>query len=323
MHIISIIGPTGVGKTAVALALATQLIQHKEIVGVDIISADSRQVYKDIPILSGADVPDGFLPVSSSAYQQQFFVKEQIRLHGVGILAAQDSWSLGQFQSLFHEVYAQAVQQHRAVIVVGGTTLYHKQLLQTDARLHVLPNAELRAELATLSLAALQARLGALNPEHWQTMNNSDRANPRRLVRAIEQTVAAMQAAPEVKGLAKKSTPKQIFLFVTTPSAVLHERIAARVQQRFAGGVVAEVQRVLQLASVSEQLTSACGFVEIEQYLNKKLPVDECIAQWLAREIRYTKAQYKWQSQFADALQLRTETATWRDDLLMLLQSVY
>ncbi|MDA1079504.1 MAG: hypothetical protein O2840_02325 [bacterium] len=298
LPVLSIFGPTGAGKTAAALDLANKLIAQKKAQGVDIISADSRQVYADIPILSGADVPVEFVN----------FTFGDIALHGIGILKAHESWSLGQFQTLFQAVYDSANKQQRAVIVVGGTALYHKQLLQRDPHLRVQPNAVLRAELESLTVEQLQERVEQLNSERLRSMNDSDRANPRRLVRAIEQESSPVTARNKMV-----ESPEQAFFLVTAAGSVLEERIAKRVQERFVGGAVAEVEHVLQLPSVSEQLRTACGFAEITQFLAGEVAEQTCLQNWTQRELQYSKSQKKWNSQFPAAL----------TNLLQVLDSVY
>lgn len=298
LPILSIFGPTGAGKTAVALALAKLLIEQEKVSGVDIISADSRQVYRDIPILSGADVPEEF----------ENFTSGKIRLHGIGMLAADESWSLGQFQSLCFSVFEQAKKDNRAVLVVGGTALYHKQLLQADPRLRVLPNMSLRAELEELSVEQLQKRLAIHNTKRLEDMNDSDRANPRRLIRAIEQESAHIDLNNSETVL-----PKQEFLSVSAPGPVLEQRITERVRQRFTNGAVVEVQKILKLPIVSEQLQTACGFAEISQFLAGEIDESTCLQNWADRELQYSKSQQKWETQFPDA----------HTDLLQVIDSVY
>ncbi|NCN06259.1 MAG: hypothetical protein GW946_00250 [Candidatus Pacebacteria bacterium] len=299
LPILSIFGPTGAGKTATALALAKLLIERKKVGGVDIISADSRQVYSDIPILSGTDVPAEFVDCRSG----------EIRLHGIGMLAADESWSLGQFQVLFHTVYKQAIEKNRATLIVGGTALYHKQLLQSDPLLRVQPNEKLRRELDALSVEQLQASLASADTKRLERMNDSDRANPRRLVRAIEQAIST-------KPTLRVSQPNacQRYWFISVPDSILEERIAQRVRKRFQTGAVDEVRKVLALSAVSKQLTTACGLLEISQYLAGKIDETMCLQLWTTRELRYAQSQKKWYSQFPDVLQT---------DLLAVLDSVY
>jgi len=306
LPVLSIFGPTGVGKTAVAFTLAEQLLAEKKCLGADLISADSRQVYADIPILSGADIPED--------------MRDEISLHGIGFLEASESWSLGEFQSLFFGLYEKAVEKKHAVIVVGGTALYHRQLLQSDPRLRVQPNEKLREELAALSLSEVQEKVQTLNPERWQQMNESDKANPRRLHRAIEQELAVADLPAESS--TSLAIPQK-FLSVVADQMTLEARISQRVRERFETGAVTEVKQLLELPHVAEHVLTACGVEEITTYLRSETTEAECIENWTKREIQYTKAQQKWKSQFPHALQLDTTTDAWRDDLLSVIESVY
>ena len=153
-QVISVFGPTAVGKTAYALALPeTRSIASLHYTGFDIISADSRQIYQDIKIISGADIPT-HLPANT-------------KIHGIGILQANEDWSVAHFVKFAREIIADSLKNNRLPIIVGGTGLYHQQLFAPAPTLQIKPNAKLRASLNKLSLEKLQDKLEEINPQKW------------------------------------------------------------------------------------------------------------------------------------------------------------
>ncbi len=295
---ISLVGTTATGKTATAFALAHEI---STVTGrqVWIISADSRQVYKDIPLLSGADVPATLQSESVDTLPFPFFTnaRKTLQLHGVGILDANQEWSVAQFREFTLEIVHEAARHDAVVFVVGGTGLYHLQLTVTDSQLEVPPNKEWRQESQQMSVAQLQTVLEKENPEKFAAMNNSDRNNPRRLQRAVE-VARAFALYPE-KYQAISHTPvrlqivQHVFGLHSLPEA-LEKAIAARVQERIAAGVVAEVAQCLTQPQLSQQLTSSLGFSDVKAYLSKEKTLEELVKDWTLHELQYAKRQKTW-----------------------------
>src|SRR5690554_4802076 len=124
--ILSIVGPTATGKTDFALKAAKKTLQLGKVSSVDIISADSRQVYQGLEIMSGADIPEGFQRKVLSEWSElnTYFEKGSIRLFGISLLQPDTDWSVGQFQEYVQRVLSLDENQPRLVILVGGTGLY-------------------------------------------------------------------------------------------------------------------------------------------------------------------------------------------------------
>ena len=289
--IISIVGETASGKTAAAFQLANYLIEINSCSGVDIISADSRQVYKDIAVLSGADIPEGFNQKTEQGLLP-FLEKSSIRLHGVGILEANKEWSLGQFQRFALKLIDEALVQNRKVIIVGGTGLYHMQLFQTESRLRVPPNIELREKAEKMSLEELQNWLSQLDPSRIAKMNNSDLQNPRRLVRAIEQGLEAGDTKPSVELINPKYSHK--IIGIRSQTSELKLKIAERVKNRFDGGAVQEVKKLRDFLELASGIKTTLGFKNIESFLDGDINEDECIKSWVVSELKYAKRQRTW-----------------------------
>ena len=223
--LIFIVGLTATGKTSLALQLVAEAITGGLFTGADIVSADSRQVFEGLKIVSGADVPEGFksqIPSTKSQANDKFQSSnykyyqndDGIKLHGISIIKLKDEWSVAHFVKLASEVFERAKKAKRLVIIVGGTGLYHQKLWeawetrslgrQETGTLGIKPDYQLRKKLEKLELSQLQNKLQKLDPEKWEQMNRSDKMNPRRLVRAIE---IALQKSQNPKSKISQGSP--------------------------------------------------------------------------------------------------------------------
>lgn len=291
--VFSIVGTTAVGKTEFAFKAAEALLATKKHTGVDIISADSRQIYQGLEILSGADIPQGFekqKDLSVSAFN--FFEKDSIRLFGISCVKPDEDWSVAQFQEYAQPLIEQAHEQQRAVIVVGGTGLYHEHLFNTDPTLQIPPNEELRAMAQTLSVKELQQLLEKVDAARLSQMNNSDRNNPRRLVRALEVAGVGMQNSAPV------ADPKydQVYICLTVSLDFIIPKISLRIQKRLDAGVLDEVKSLKEKYGerLCEQVTTTLGFEQIEQLIDGAISEEQAIQDWSVAEKQYAQRQLTW-----------------------------
>lgn len=293
-NIISIVGITGSGKTDFALQAAAQLIAEQKFEHVALISADSRQVYQGLEIISGADIPAQF---EYQQVKQRFLLypyflspEKTISLHGVSIVPPSTAWSLGHFKELVQSVQ-QAYQDSRtAFLVVGGTGLYHRWLYQPDNWYSVPPNPELRAAVQSASVADLQQQLQAESQAWFAALNHSDAHNPRRLIRAIERAQAGL--TPEAW---QQQSHEVQWIGLQDQAEERESRIQRRVEARLAAGAVAEVQ-ALQQRNVDPALPawSTLGVPQILQHLAGELSQEELIENWMRAELGYCKRQLTW-----------------------------
>jgi tRNA dimethylallyltransferase len=242
-EVIALFGPTGVGKTDVAIALADLLRVRKE--RPIAISADALQVYRGLETLTGAATP-----------------KEQARLEHrlLSFLPLDSEFSVGEFMPRAHAEIDGALDAGRRPIVVGGTGLYLRAAL-TDLDLKPPPPQELRArierELADRGPEAMHATLG---PAVAATIEPTDRS---RIVRALE--LAEMgedMEPPEQSQLWTEETRRETLLFgLTMDRDALYERIDARVEAMVAAGAAGEVRSAARLASRTAR--KALGFDEL------------------------------------------------------------
>lgn len=200
--ILVICGPTATGKTALGALLARRL-------GGELISADSRQVYRGMDLTTGKDRVD----VPTWLYD---------------VVDPDEEFSVSHWATLAREAVADIHNRGKLPIVVGGTGLYIQALLHPFETMNVPPDKNLREKLQMLSVHELQEMVQRGN------MNNSDWNNPRRLIRKIE--TASYKAEPSLK-------PKWDILQIglTAPLTVLDARIDRRLKVRKASGLDDEI----------------------------------------------------------------------------------
>lgn len=287
----SVVGQTATGKTKRALELAELLLVKQRATEVWLVSADSKQVFQGLEVLSGADIPAGFAP-QRTTLPLPFFANapNTIQLHGVACVAGDAEWSVAHFQRLFAELHNVATTD-TAVIVVGGTGLYHQQLFAPADTLFIPPNEALRGQLQRESVSALQKAVRQSWPERWQAMSYSDRYNPRRLIRAIEVSLSAANTQTPKTQHQKPHTQFGLQL----SNEELRHNIAARIDRRIEQGAIQEVGAFeLQYPDRAVQAKYTLGYNEILEYLLQRLSLDELKTAWATAEYQYAKQQHTW-----------------------------
>jgi tRNA dimethylallyltransferase len=246
--LIAIFGPTGVGKTAVAIEIAERLRARGE--DPVAISADALQVYRGLEVLTGAATPE-----------------EQARLEHrlLSFVPVTETFSAGQFAALAHREIDAALAEGRRPIVVGGTGLYLQAAL-TDLELRPPPPPGVRerivAALEERGPAALHAELAGRAPEAAAAVDPGDRT---RIVRALELLAMGEEPAPvgEASRLWTAELRRPTLLCgLTMERERLYERIDARVDAMLAAGAAEEVRRADE-AGASPTARKALGFEEL------------------------------------------------------------
>jgi tRNA dimethylallyltransferase len=269
---IFIAGPTAVGKSEVALALA-------ERVGGEIISADSMQVYR------GLDIGTAKPPPAERA---------RVPHHLIDICDLQETFDAAQFVRQAQLAVTEIQGRDRTPIFCGGTGLYFKALLDGLGEAPAT-DPQLRAEIEAAPLETLLEELRARDPV---THEKIDRQNPRRVIRAIE--VIRLTGKPfseqraEWQSQAGRPEAKNFFV-LTRPSADLHARIKVRVDEMFRRGLVAETAQLLQ-HGLRENKTAmqAIGYRQVVEHLRGERGVAETIELVKIRTRQFAKRQLTW-----------------------------
>lgn len=269
--ILVIVGPTASGKSALAVKLAKVLA----LCGVEseIVSADSRQVYRGLNIGSGK--------ITKREMQG-------VRHHMLDIASPRRVFSVAQYQELAYKVIDDILSRGKLPIVVGGTGQYIDAITKGLAVPEVPPNHRLRRRLEKLDVGRLFQILEHLDSSRSRVI---DKHNPRRLVRAIE-IATALGKVPKLE-----SRPKyvSVVLGLKIENQKLKIRIAKRLNKRIRGGMVAEV-RNLHKAGLSWQRMFDLGleYRFISLYLRNKLTKQEMLAQLETAINQYAKRQMTW-----------------------------
>lgn len=274
LKVIAIVGPTSSGKTALGIYLANKLSG-------EVISADSRQVYKGLNIGTGkvtkkemAGVPHHLLDVASP----------------------KRAFTASDFKTLGERALTLIYQSGKVPLVVGGTGLYADVLLGRMTLPEVPPNFKLRAKLEKLSAKKLYTMLAKKDPERAATIEPTHK---RRLVRAIEIAEALGKnpsKAAAMDGLPNEDIPYGVlWLGLNPPAAVLHKKIIARLHARLKQGMVAEAKK-LHAKGLSYKRMEELGleYRSMSRFLQKKITKEEMILE-LERAIpHYAKRQMRW-----------------------------
>lgn len=294
-----ICGPTATGKTSLALSLA------KKFNG-EIVSSDSRQVYKEMDIGTGKDIPVGFEFRSSNLEIKDFnigyFADGLIRLWGYDLVEPNEEFSVNHYVKIAEKAIEDIWRRNKLPILVGGTGLYIRGVVDGIPSISVPKDEKLRIFLKRKGRHELLDILMKLDPVKVALMNNSDLNNPRRLIRAIEVAQSNDKNATMIRTIVAKSAI--LFIGLNTSKAILFRRIEKRVQRRIKKGIENEIGKLLQKGiSWENQSMQSIGYRQWENYFKslKGFDQDVCVAEkqeainkWIQEEKKYTKRQFTW-----------------------------
>jgi len=264
-------GPTASGKTHAAASLAHQL-------GTEVISADSRQFYHAMRIGTARPVADELLGVKH---------------HFLGHLELDDTWSAGVFARLAEPVLQGILERYGIAVLVGGSGLYIDALCNG---LDPLPLSDpavrnrLQLQLEREGLGTLVERLHTLDPAIWATI---DRANPHRVIRALE--ICLLSDAPastQRSGPVQRTDIRIVRLAMDLPRAELYARIDARVDRMVADGLVEEAHALLPRRHLNALNT--VGYKELFDHFDGSLTLQQAIALIKQHTRNYAKRQMTW-----------------------------
>lgn len=268
-NLIAILGPTAVGKSALAIQLA------REFRG-EIISADSRTVYRGMNIGTAKPTPD-----------EQALAPH----HLIDVVQPNETFTLADYQ---HRAYATIAEIHargNIPFLVGGTGLYMRAVLEGLSIPRVAPNLARREELEKLDAEFLYARLQTLDP---LAASRIEPRNKRRVIRAIEVCESSGQPISELQKL-NAPNYRVLRIGLTMPRDRLYERINARVDAMIAAGLVDEVRGLLERGYAPDLPSmSGLGYRQIVDYLQGKTLLEEAVRVLKRDTRRFVHHQYTW-----------------------------
>lgn len=304
--IVVILGPTSTGKTDLALHLA------KKFNG-EIVSCDSRQVYKRLDIGTGK-LPSNLLPFADAKVKALDIGTGKMPEKGTNVKKGEGWWEIDDVRIWMYDVenpkkqytVADYVKDAKKVIedvrkrgklpiIVGGTGLYLKALLYGLSNLSISVDWKIRGELELLNLNKLQEKLKQLSINKWNSLNPSDSQNPRRLVRAIElQLGKTGKSSTAVKGLVKEF--KILKIGLTASREILYQRSDERVLNRIKQGMIEEAQRLHKHGlSLDRMRQLGLEYGILADFIEEKVKTQEELIKILQGKIHgYIRRQLTW-----------------------------
>lgn len=286
-NILVICGPTATGKTKIALNLA------KKIDG-EIISADSRQIYVGLDIGTGKDLPCGskneLSKIKHDSRLIKYYLVNGVKLWGYDLIGPKDKFSVDDYTKCVKKIIVDIYSRDKTPILVGGTGLYIRAILDGIETSSIPPDEKLRRLLNRKSIVELQDILRVENSEKLTSLNQSDSMNPRRLVRAIEISRSNVR-----KNNQSFKFDNVLMIGLFTNNTVLGERIKKRVESRIAGGLEDEIKSLLNLGvSWDSQSMTSLGYSQWRSYFDEGIDKNRVIESWITAEKRYSKRQMTW-----------------------------
>ena len=267
--LISIVGPTACGKTALAVEVARAL-------NGEILSADSRQVYRGMDIGTGKDIVEYTRGGVSVPY------------HLIDIVDAGEKYNLFEFQRDFLVAYEDVKARGAFPIMCGGSGLYVESVLKGYRLLPVPENPALRARLEEKSLEELTAMLATYKQLH----NNTDTDNKKRAIRAIEIEEYYLSCPVEERSFPQLNA---LVVGVSVDREVRRERISRRLRERLEQGMADEVQHLLDSGLTAEQLVYyGLEYKYLTLYLTGAMGYDDMVRGLEIAIHQFAKRQMTW-----------------------------
>jgi len=311
MKLIVITGQTATGKTNLAFEYALKF-------NGEIVNFDSRQIYKHLDIITGKDLPiKSKIPTSpyglrgaskSQKSKMKFKIKNKTNNFDIAyfelptaklwlydVISPDQYFSSYDFTQCANWVIEDIVKRGKTPILVGGTYFYLKHFLYGFDVSPVPADPKLREKLNSKSVVELQNILKKINLKSFEQLNNSDKNNPRRLIRKIEILTSNQQLVTSNHQSPSTNHQPLITKFIGLKYKHKEDLISAiklRVEKRLEQGALDEVQLLLKKGYKSlDPGLKTIGYQELIQYLQGKLTKDKAIEIWTNHEIQYAKRQ--------------------------------
>ena len=270
-QLVTIIGPTAIGKTDLAIKIA-------EFYNTEIVSADSRQFYRELNI--------GTAKPSSSELSK-------IKHHLINNKSIQDQYNINDFEKDAIESINSIFKKNKVAVLVGGSGLFINSVLYG---LDEIPEIDedirnsLYSDMDSLGIKALQEKLKLLDHNSY---DNIDIDNPRRLIRALEVTIGSGKPYSSfLKKTKKNRNFNAIKIGLNQDRAELYEKINNRVDNMIKDGLIDEVKGLYELKNL--KTLNTIGYSEVFKYIDGIYSEDECINEIKKNTRRYAKRQMTW-----------------------------
>ena len=283
--LVVILGPTGVGKTEKSLELAEQW-------GCPIVSADSRQIYRDLPIGTAAPSAEELA---------------RVKHYFIGTKDLHETYNAGQYARDCNTLLAELFQKHERVLMVGGSMMYIDAVCKGLDDIPDIPTElreQVRNQYQEKGLEWLQTEVQRLDPIYWQEV---DKQNPQRLMHCIEVTLASGQPYSNYRKGGRTAQERGFdveYIMIERPREELYERINLRVHKMMEQGLLNEAQRAFDKLgllnnnpldeSTIPNSVNTVGYKELLKYFRGEWTLERAIEMIQQNSRHYAKRQMTW-----------------------------
>lgn len=267
-RVIAVVGATASGKTSYAIELARKI-------NGEIISADSRLVYKGMDIGTAKPTIDEM---------------QEIPHYMIDVVEPEYNYSVGLYVKEAKKHITDIISRGKVPIVVGGTGLYFRVLLENYDLPDVKPDYELRKELSSYSYEELLEMLTKLDEKAANSVEKNDK---KKLIRYIEIIKLAGKPLDLVRGIKEKEFNVE-WVGLNFPREILYDRINKRVDLMIEQGLIDETKKLLQKHGRISNITDTIGYREVLSYLDGELSLDEAKDKLKQNTRNYAKRQLTW-----------------------------
>ena len=269
--LIVISGPTASGKTSISIQLAKQF-------GSEIVSSDSRQIYKEMSIGTAKPSEEELSAVPH---------------HMIGVRSVREDYSAGQYETDALEIIDKLFSKHDILFLVGGSGMYIDAVCNGMDALPEVDKAlreKLTKRVEQDGLAPLLEELKRLDPAHYDAI---DKNNPQRVIRALEVSLQSGKPYSEMRtGIRKQRNFDTVKIGINMPRDILYDRINRRVDVMMESGLEKEARELYNLRNYNALQT--VGYKELFEYFDGKTTRDEAIELIKRNSRRYAKRQLTW-----------------------------
>ncbi len=302
-ELVALLGPTATGKTNLAFKLASYL-------PFDLISLDSRQVYRCTDIVSGKDIPETF-SFTDRGCLSFFSSPAGFRLYGLSLIEPSTKFSLHELLRYLPAWVAETKDRHRGVILVGGTIHWFYRLLsgQYEA-VFTAEDKKWRRQAAKMELKEIQEKLLRLDKRVKERMSQADWFNRRRLIRWYERLTAGSLPGGERKEVDKLFQSKRKVLLLDRPDDELFLRLRRRIETRLKAGAIEETKKLVKNYGQEIIPLESPGYRQILSFLQGKLDLTEMKDEWFKAEVSLVRKQRCWIKKMTKMIKFKIEATS-------------
>jgi len=299
-----ICGPTAMGKTSLAIRIAKNLVDYspeRMVGGVEsrvegeIVSADSRQVYRGMDIGTGKYLPVGSRIRYPWFYKWGYYEVGGARVWGYDLVDPRNDFSVAQYIKFADNIISDIQKRGRTPILTGGTGLYIKAVIDRIPTAIIPRNEALRGNLSGKTATELYEMLSQIDSIKAGSLNSSDKRNPRRLIRAIEVATWMIDNRQKIVKEEKREHFNIFFVGLRTSREAIEARVDESISLRVEYGIRQEIRKLLkQGVKWDSQALMSLGYRQYRDFFEGGVSEDAVIDEWRREEKKYVKRQMTW-----------------------------